>query len=140
MLEARNVFGRLSGSANPVQWEQLINDFNGRIFVDPMNWDILRQETNRLFERFSHKTQIGTFDATLIVSAQLAGALEILSFDERLKALASALGIKVFPPLEPAGESLLATLKRRGSSENTSFVNPSNSRHCSATTILASTS
>src|SRR5438045_3343776 len=53
LLEARNVFSRLAGVAKPAQWDKLVGDFNGRIFVDPMNWDILRQQTNLLFERFS---------------------------------------------------------------------------------------
>jgi len=103
LLEARNVFNRLAGSAHPTQWEHLVCDFNGRIFVDPMNWDILRQETNLIFERFSHKTNIGTFDATLIASARLAGAREIFSFDEQLKALATCLVIKLFPELTVTG-------------------------------------
>lgn len=111
LLEARNVFGRLSGCSRPTEWEHLLSDFDGRIFVDPMNWDALRQEANRLFERFSHKATVGTFDVTLLASAQLAGAREFLSFDERLKAMAACLGLKVFPTLGAAGQSLLAELR-----------------------------
>jgi predicted nucleic acid-binding protein len=110
LLEARNVFSRVSRKSAP-EWEDLLSDFNGRIFVDPMNWDALRQETNRLFERFSHKTIIGTFDATLVASARLAGAREILSFDERLKAIAACLGLDVFPGLGSEGKALLAELR-----------------------------
>lgn len=111
LLEARNVFSRVTGQRSPIEWEDLLSDFNGRLFVDPMNWDILRQATNRIFEQFSYKVVIGTFDATLIASAQLAGALELLSFDETLKALASALDIKVFPELRSEGKTLLAKLR-----------------------------
>src|SRR6266567_6968436 len=60
LLEARNVFGRLSGVAQPKQWQELLSDFSGRIFVDTMNWAALRAETNHLFERFSHRTALGT--------------------------------------------------------------------------------
>jgi len=111
LLEARNVFGRLSGSPNPEQWQHLVSDFNGRIFVDTMNWDLLRRQTHQIFERFSHKAAIGTFDATLIASAQLAGGRRILSFDERLKAIATCLGLEVFPELASDGKAFLSQLK-----------------------------
>ncbi len=111
LLEARNVFGRASRKAKPPEWEDLLSDFNGRIFVDSMNWDALRQETQQLFDRFSHKTVIGTFDATLVASARLAGAREILSFDERLKAIASCVDLSVFPKLSAEGLTFAAILK-----------------------------
>jgi predicted nucleic acid-binding protein len=112
LLEARNVFSRVSGKSAPTEWENLLNDFGGRIFVDPMNWDALRRESNRLFEKFSHKTIIGTLDVTILASAELAGAREILSFDERLKTIAACEGLKVFPPLGTEGKKLLADLKK----------------------------
>jgi predicted nucleic acid-binding protein len=112
LLEARNVFGRVAGVAEPVEWENLQGDFNGRIFVDPMNWDLLRQGTHLIFERVSHKATVGTFDATLIASAQLAGGRELLSFDERLKAIAVFVGLKVFPELGAEGRVLLSDLRR----------------------------
>lgn len=112
LLEARNVFGRLSRKPQPEEWQDLLNDFNGRIFVDPMNWDSLRQEVNRIFERFSHKTTIGTLDAALLASARMAGAREIVSFDERLKAIAACSQMEVFPKLGPEGKALYAQLRR----------------------------
>src|ERR1051326_6044808 len=111
LLEAHNVFARLSGVPKPPQWEQLVSDFNGRIFVDPMNWDLLRRETNLIFDRFSYKSTIGTFDAAIVASAQLAGGREILSFDERLKAVAVTLGLKVFPELGREGKQFVAELR-----------------------------
>src|SRR5438552_816587 len=111
LLEARNVFSRLAGVPKPAEWDRLVGDFNGRIFVDPMNWDILRQQTNRVFERFSHKTVVGTFDAALIASAQLAGAREFFSFDEHLKALATCLDMDVYPPLGTEGKKLLTKFR-----------------------------
>jgi predicted nucleic acid-binding protein len=112
LLEARNVFGRLAGVSKPAEWERLVGDFNGRIFVDPMNWDRLRLETNLIFDRVSHKATIGTIDATLVASARLAGGREFLSFDERLKAFAVYLGLKVFPELGVDGKAFLAQLRR----------------------------
>ena len=111
LLESRNVFGRVAGTPDPQEWEDLQSDFNGRIYVDPMNWDALRRETTRLFERFSHRATIGTFDATLLASAQLAGAREFLSFDEHAKAVATAVGLKVFPELAADGKALLRKLR-----------------------------
>jgi predicted nucleic acid-binding protein len=114
LLEARNIFSRVTGHAHPSEWDDLIADFGGRIFVDPMDWDLLRRETNQLFGKFSHLGSIGTFDAAIVASAQLAGAREILSFDERLKALATAIGIRAFPPLGSEGRGFLGSLKDKG--------------------------
>jgi len=77
-----------------------------------MNWEALAQGTSELFERFSHKATIGTFDATIIASARLAGAEEILSFGERLKGLGAALQLNVFPKLGSVGKSLASELRR----------------------------
>ena len=43
---------------------------------------------------------------------RLAGAREFLSFDERLKALAASMQMRVFPPLGAEGKALLADLRR----------------------------
>jgi len=112
LLEARNVFSRHSEAPDPAQWNHLVSDFNGRIFVDPMNWDLLRQETFRIFERFSHKVVLGTFDAAVIASARLAGGREILSFDERLRAIAICLGLSVFPDLGLEGKKIVVQARR----------------------------
>ena len=42
LLEARNVFSRVTGEREPPEWQALEADFDGRIYVDPMNWDLLR--------------------------------------------------------------------------------------------------
>jgi predicted nucleic acid-binding protein len=112
LLEARNVFSRLAGNSKPLEWEMLLGDFNDRILLQPMNWDALQHEACTIFERLSHKTTVGTLDATIAASARLAGARELLSFDERLKAIAACLGIGVFPPLAQEGRMLLAQLRR----------------------------
>ena len=44
-LEARNVFARISGEAEPNEWTQLQQGLTGRFYLDPMNWDYLRRDT-----------------------------------------------------------------------------------------------
>lgn len=113
LLETRNIFARVTRRAVPQEWIDLQEDFNGKLFVDPFDWDSLRQASERIFEQFSHKATIDTFDAAIVASAELAGAREILSFDENLKGLATALGFKVFPELGNEGRVFLAKLKFR---------------------------
>jgi predicted nucleic acid-binding protein len=111
-LEARNVFTRISGEAEPEEWTQLQQDLTGRFYLDPMNWDYLRRDTFELIARYGHKETLGTFDLALLASAKLSGATRLLSFDNLLKAVAVAEGLDVFPPLDFAGKQLLAKLKR----------------------------
>ena len=112
LLETRNIFSRITGSANPDEWQELQAGFSGRFYLDPMNWDLLRRESFRLFEKYSHQAAIGTFDTVVLASAILAGAERMLSFDENLKALAVAEGLEVFPELSKEGLAHLAKLKR----------------------------
>jgi predicted nucleic acid-binding protein len=112
LLEARNVFSRVTGESQPCEWQQLEADFDGRLYLDPMNWDLLRRECHVLFARYAWKTQFGTFDAAVVASAKLAGGTRFLSFDTRAKALAAAEGLEVFPPLNADGKRILAELKR----------------------------
>jgi predicted nucleic acid-binding protein len=101
VAEARSVFSRVTGESPPREGQQLEADFDGRLYVDPMNWDLLRRECHALFARYGWKTQLGTFDTAVVASAKLAGGTRFLSFDTRAKALAAAEGLKVFPPLTP---------------------------------------
>jgi predicted nucleic acid-binding protein len=112
LLEARNVFSRLTEEREPREWQLLKADFDGRLFVDPMNWDLLRQECHYLFSKYAWKTGLGTFDATIVASAKLAGCTRFLSFDATAKVLAAAEGIDVYPALEPAHKKVLALLKQ----------------------------
>ncbi|MBI5799660.1 MAG: PIN domain-containing protein [Verrucomicrobia bacterium] len=111
LLEARNVFCRITGEQEPPEWALLQDGFSGRFYVDPMNWDLVRRNTLALFSRYAHKSTLGTFDMALLASAQLAGATRILSFDETLKAVAVAEGLEVFPPLTAEGRQILAALR-----------------------------
>ena len=111
-LEARNVFTRTSGEAEPKEWSQLRQDLNGRFYLDPMNWEFLRRDTFDLIARYGHKATLGTFHLALLASARLSGATRFLSFDQTLKAVAVAEGLDVFPALNSTGQQLLAKLKR----------------------------
>ena len=112
LLEARNVFSRITGEEQPREWQTLEADFGGRLYVDPMNWDLLRRECNALFLKYSYKANLGTFDTAIVASIKLAGGTRFLSFDATARSLASAEGIGIFPALEPAERRLLAQLKR----------------------------
>ena len=112
LLEARNVFSRVTGERQPREWDLLEADFDGRLYVDPMNWDLLRRECHALLARYAWKETVGTFDTGIVASAKLAGATRFLSFDTTAKALAAAEGINVFPPLDAQGKQVMARLKR----------------------------
>lgn len=112
LLEARNVFVRVTGESQPREWLQLEADFDGRLFVDPMNWELLRRECHALFARYAWKSHLGTFDTAVVASAKLAGGTRFLSFDTAAKALAAAEDLDVFPPLDPTGKRILSLLKR----------------------------
>ena len=112
LLEARNVFSRITGEEQPREWQTLEADFGGRLYVDPMNWDLLRRECNALFLKYSYKANLGTFDTAIVASIKLAGGTRFLSFDATARSLASAEGFGIFPALEPAERRLLAQLKR----------------------------
>jgi predicted nucleic acid-binding protein len=112
LLEARNIFSRVTGEREPREWRTLEADFDGRLFVDPMNWDMLRRECNMLFSRYAWKADIGTFDSALVASVKLAGGRRFLSFDVTARSLAAAEGIEVFPPLDVAGKRLVSRMKK----------------------------
>jgi predicted nucleic acid-binding protein len=111
LLEARNVFSRVTHEANPKEWALLESDFNGRLYVDPMNWRELQRECDAIFSRYSHKATIGTFDAAIVASAKLAGAQTFLSFDKIAKAMAVAEGLEVFPELDREAKKILSQLR-----------------------------
>ena len=112
LLETRNVFSRNAGEADPEEWRRLVSDFNGLLYLDPMNWDLLRREAFSLFARYSPRALVGTLDMAILASAKLCGATRLLSFNERLKAVAAAEKVAVFPPLGREGKHLLAELRK----------------------------
>jgi predicted nucleic acid-binding protein len=111
LLEIRNVLRRLSGESKPPELEQLLGDFDSKLFVDPMNWPLLRRDAEELFERYAWKVAIGTLDTIIVASAKQAAATRFLSFDQVAAALAAAEGMEVFPALDTEGKRLLKQLK-----------------------------
>jgi predicted nucleic acid-binding protein len=112
-FEARNVFSRTAGEVEPEEWRRLLADFSSLIYLDPMNWDLVRRDGFSLFAKYSHRMAVGSLDVAILASAILSGADRLLSFDRTLQALAAAEGLEVFPPLDSQGKSLLAKLSRR---------------------------
>jgi predicted nucleic acid-binding protein len=110
-LEARNVFSRTAQEEEPEEWRRFLGDFNSLIYLDPLNWDFVRRDAFALFARYAARLTLGSMDVAILASARLSGATRILTFDEVLKALAAAEGIEVFPPLTPAGKTILAKLR-----------------------------
>src|ERR1041385_9021201 len=53
-LEARNVFSRTAKEAEPAEWRRFVADFNGLIYLNPLNWDSVRRDVFALFARYSH--------------------------------------------------------------------------------------
>ncbi len=113
LLEARNIFSRVTGEGEPPEWRKLEADFDGRLYVDAMNWDLLRRECNALFSKYAWKAAVGTFDAAIVASVKLAGGTRFLSFDATARAMAAAEGIEVYPALSAAEKQLASSLKRR---------------------------
>jgi len=111
-LEARNVFSRITGEVEPEEWRELQAGLNGKFYLDPMNWDYLRREVFELVNRYAWRETLGTFELAVLASAKLAGGTRLLSFDEGLKALAVAEGMRVWPPLSQTGKARAAALKR----------------------------
>jgi predicted nucleic acid-binding protein len=111
-LEARNVFSRNTGESEPEEWRLLLSDLNGRLYLDAMNWDVLRREAFALFARYSARATIGTLDMAILASAKLSGATRLLSFDETIRAVAEAERIAVFPALTLVGRTLLSQLRQ----------------------------
>ncbi len=110
-LEARNVFSRNAREPEPEEWRRLVSDLNGLLYLDPMNWGLLRRDAFKLFARYSPKVAVGTLDMAILASAKLSGATRLLSFDETLKAVAAAEKLAIFPPLESEGTRLLSALR-----------------------------
>lgn len=113
LLEARNVFSRVTGEREPREWHAVEADFDGRLYVDPMNWDLLRRECNTLFSKYAWSAAVGTFDTAVIASLKLAGGTRFLCFDSTARALAAAEAIEVYPALEPSERQTASRLRQK---------------------------
>jgi hypothetical protein len=112
LLEARNVFLRVTGERDPNEWRRVEADFGGRLYVDSMNWDLLRRECNALFAKYAWKAVVGTFDTAIVASARLAGGTRFLSFDVTARGLAAAEGIELYPALGLREKPIVIRLKQ----------------------------
>jgi predicted nucleic acid-binding protein len=110
LMECRNVFPWTASEKRPREWENLQNDLGRKFLLDTMQWDLLRQRTGELCERYSHHAKLGTFDLCLVASALLTGAQTFLSFDSQCRALAAAQRLKVVPELTGREKELLSKL------------------------------
>ena len=113
-LEARNVFSRTARESEPEEWRRFLADFNGLIYLDPMNWDFVRRDAFSLLAKYSHQATLGTLDVAILASAKLSGATRLLTFDRTLAVLAVAEGLEVFPPLDSQGRQLMAKMMVQG--------------------------
>lgn len=111
LLEARNIFSRVTGESEPREWKILEADLDGRLYVAPMNWDLLRRQCDSLFAKYAWKTTVGTFYSAIVASMKLAGGIRLLSFDLTARALAAADGFDVYPSLAIPEKQLVARLK-----------------------------
>lgn len=111
LLEARNVFSRVTGQREPIEWKSLEADFDGRLYVDSMNWDLLRRECDTLFSKYAWKSSVGTFDTAIVASMKLAGGTRLLSFDTTARSMACAEGLDVFPALNSDEKRIVVRFK-----------------------------
>jgi hypothetical protein len=111
LLEARNIFSRITGEKHAREWQTLESDFEGRLYVDTMNWDLLRRECGILFSKYAWRTPVGTFDTAVVASVKLAGGTNFLSFDSRARGIAVAEGLNAYPPLNATEKQFVSLLK-----------------------------
>jgi predicted nucleic acid-binding protein len=109
ILEARNVFSRASARPEPDAWTKF--EVDRRFYRDSLDWDKTKRDVFALVFRYGHKLTLGTFDLAVLASSRLSGATRLLVFDETLKAVATAEGLEVFPPLDEKGQAVLAKLR-----------------------------
>ena len=81
LLEARNLFSRITGEALPLEWQTLEADLGGRLHVEAANWESLRRECEVLLAKYAWKAALGTLETAIVASAKLAGVTRFLSFD-----------------------------------------------------------
>ena len=113
LYEARTVFPRLTGEANPAVLKQLKSDFGDSIVFHPLDWSLLEKMGGELLDKYAHKSEIGAMDSLIIASALAAGCDWFYSFDtgSNARALAAACRLRVFPDLTAEDRTRLAALR-----------------------------
>jgi predicted nucleic acid-binding protein len=94
--------------------EALESDIRARRFIDSgYSFESLAEEARGHWRRFSPRFNLGTLDMLHVMAARRFGCSWFLSFDSQsgCRALASALGMKVFPGLITADRDILCKLR-----------------------------
>ena len=113
LLEARNVFARVSKEPACPEWKCLREDCGAGLSVTPHSWPEIAGEAEKLIDRYAHKAALSTADCLVVASASISGAAWFLSFDQNsgARALASVLKMAVFPELNARDKKMIAALK-----------------------------
>jgi len=96
------------------QAEALLLDLQAGRFLDARySFESLSEEARPYWRRFSPRFNIGTTDMLHVIAARRSGCAWFLSFDSRsgCRALAAAIGLRVFPALSPEDRDILKKLK-----------------------------
>jgi predicted nucleic acid-binding protein len=113
LYEARTVFPRLTGVANPPALAQIQSDFGDNLVFHPLEWSLLERMGAELLEKYAHKSAIGAMDSLIVASALASECDWFYSFDtgSNARALAAACRLKVFPELTPEDRTRVAALR-----------------------------
>jgi hypothetical protein len=103
-LELRNALAlavfqhRLTLVQAQAVWQDVTNDLRaGLLVVTPLRWYALLRQAAQLSLRHTPTTGCRSLDVLHVAAAQRLGATELLTFDSRQRALATALGLTVRP-------------------------------------------
>jgi predicted nucleic acid-binding protein len=103
-LEVRNAFQlavfrtHISATQAQAAWQNVEKDLqSGRLRRVAVNWSVAWRLAAWQARRRSAKLGTRSFDILHVACAQILKANEFLSFDARLRNLASAIGLKVMP-------------------------------------------
>jgi predicted nucleic acid-binding protein len=72
LYEARTVFPRLTGHANPAALAQLKLDFRDKVIFHPLDWSLLERMGAELLDKYAHKAALGAMDSLIVASALAA--------------------------------------------------------------------
>jgi hypothetical protein len=109
LAEAQCNFWRLGN-----RWPALAADVKlGKYVLCGQTFESLASLATDLFQKYAPRCNVGTLDLLHLAAARHFGCRWFLSFDSRsgCRALAHALGMKVYPPLHEADRQWLAKLK-----------------------------
>jgi predicted nucleic acid-binding protein len=113
LYEAKAVFPRITGKANPAALAKLMSDFGDSVIFHPLDWELLEKAGAELLAKYAHKSEIGALDSLIVASAVVLGCDWFYSFDtgSNARALAAACKLKVFPDLTAEDKARMAELR-----------------------------